>query len=534
MDKLSNYSFKKKIILSKKTETYFFIILGLSVLLFQAFKTGFEPGHHGWVSSHGLAIISRATIENNFVGYSQDLITEDGIREYDYFDRYPILFSASMQTILSPLAENLSWHVYSARQLMNIIYIFTLIFFYKILLLLTKNRNLSMSISLLIFSSQFFMAYKSMVHFDQPALLGMVLLIYAIVKYKRTNQNKSFLIFISILAPLLGRGYVNNFILLTWFAYEFFIFIKNKFQFNSHFRMSAVSLFLGGIIGISFLGYNIYTEAKKRDVEFTQTSILRSAFSRTGVKETYGKKKLEQARLYNFIPNQIDRFKDGFSPYFLYSTRYNDRSDPAWKKVLSQTPYELVSAIIFLFSLWQFYKKRELFQNSRNIWFIFIFGGIIWLFIMRRLAVYHDYTAIYYIGGYAFLYAHMVYSFRFKRRKILYISIMLFYISLTANSIHELKVAQEKNIVTKDFQKIKNYIKQKKDVTIYFEKDARSFLKSIPYARQYYLSGTPEALDKKYANFFITMKNIDNSSAIDLMTEKFFLGKTKKRVRSKF
>ena len=69
------------------------LFVALIVIVTQNNKVGFEPGHHGWVSAHALAIISKATANNQFVGHTMSLKDDKNNIRYYYFDRAPVFFS---------------------------------------------------------------------------------------------------------------------------------------------------------------------------------------------------------------------------------------------------------------------------------------------------------------------------------------------------------------------------------------------------------------------------------------------------------
>lgn len=125
----------------------YFIILLVVVITFvtQNRIVGFEPGHHGWVSSHGLAIMSKANSDNQFVGYTMSFKDDENKEQYYYFDRYPVFFSAFFNIILS-LSNNLATKVYVARQAMNFIFLSTLIMAFMLVNKLIADKHLALSV----------------------------------------------------------------------------------------------------------------------------------------------------------------------------------------------------------------------------------------------------------------------------------------------------------------------------------------------------------------------------------------------------
>ena len=101
-----------------------------SVFIFQSKFTNFRRGHHGWVSSHVLAIADKASAKNHFVGYT--CATDKWQNSYYYFDRYPIFFAALSRILLQ--TQHLPGDkIRLSRQIGNAIYvvIFILVFFFS-------------------------------------------------------------------------------------------------------------------------------------------------------------------------------------------------------------------------------------------------------------------------------------------------------------------------------------------------------------------------------------------------------------------
>ncbi len=198
-----------------------FAALALYVLASQNRFVGFEPGyderqprHHGWVSSHALAIISHATAENGFVGYALAYAEPNGTIRYDYFDRYPVFFSAAMHQALS-ITERLSSKVYIAKQIMNLIFLATVFFAALIVDKLVGSKPAALAAAVLAMSSEYLLFYKDMVHFDQPALLGMMILVYTLALYRIDGRRRAPYLG-TVLAVSMGRGYASFSVLLVW------------------------------------------------------------------------------------------------------------------------------------------------------------------------------------------------------------------------------------------------------------------------------------------------------------------------------
>lgn len=352
---------------------------------FEGGYSDYEPNHHGWVTAHTLAIISNATPQNYFVGYALVSIDDQGELHYNYFDRYPFFFSAIMNQILS-LADTLAEKISLAKQVMNLIFLATMILAFMLIDKLIENRVLAVAIALLSFSNLFLLWYKDMVHFDQPALFGFLLLIYAIAFYKLDGA-KRFLYIATFVAIGLGRGYASYSIFLLWLAFEAFLILRTKGlsllekfkKIGRHpsFYLLVLAIAWGGIL----LGYNILIEARTRHVTVLQTSIVQSARSRLSLNAEFNIEKEGIINWPDFLEGQIDRV-------VLWSFPLKSINRGLW-----------ISSLILLgmFTIMGLMTRKQN-PEKRMIYWILILSGFGWLIPLRNLSAFHDYTAMYYIG----------------------------------------------------------------------------------------------------------------------------------------
>ena len=344
-----------------------------------------QPNHHGWVTANTLAIISKATPQNYFVGYALASKDDQNNFHYEYFDRYPVFFSAVFNRILS-LADTLAEKLRLARQVMNIIFLGTLILAFLIVDKLIKNKPLSLAIVLLVFSNPYLLWYKDMVHFDQPALFGFLLLIYALALYK--FDGLKFPLYIATFVAIgLGRGYASYSILFLWLAFEAFMILKARGvdiieKVKSVFKHPAFLLVVLAVIwGGSLLTYNVIVEAHTRNVSIFQTSILRSARYRLSLNPEFNQENEDVINLPRFAESQVNRIIQ-------------------WSFPVKEMPLGFSGNLLLLgvmlvvigITIWKQTVER------RMIYLILLLSGFVWLIPLRNLAAFHDYTAMYYIG----------------------------------------------------------------------------------------------------------------------------------------
>lgn len=495
------------------------LILTLATFALQPIKTGFEKGHHGWVSADGLSLFSRADKEHYFVAVMAEFKTPEGI-EYAYFDRYPPFFSPLMNLFLDPFEDDFNLFIMIARHLMNIIFLLTVIVGFRILTFFIDNKKRALGIALLVFSGSFFIHYKDMPHFDQPAILGNLLIILGICEYKFNNRWK-FLLTLAIIVPLFGRGYSSNFLLLTWNIMEFILNWKNLgsnvfVKVINHIKKKCFWILVASVpMTAGFLGYNLYIESLVRNVDITETSIFDSAKRRLGAKKLVSERE-KKAQWSRFIPKQIDRKKDLFSPELLSMFDIGRKKVSAsWEYYLRRLPSELFGIlviILFLMSTRKYYKTLT--HEKKTIYLTMIFSGFVWLYTMRKLATYHDYTTLYYVGLSMMLFTTLS-EFKFKNwstRRILILGCIMMFGSLIANLYKIKPIAAEVNHQADDFNQIREVAtKELKNPIFYFQgtdpEGGTRFIYGSPFAPSLYTTGYLVTTYKELANVIIHWEN---------------------------
>lgn len=465
-----------------------FLLVATIVFILEPPRKGFDlQGHLGWVPSHSAAQIIKATPKNGFVGHT--LTTSGGCTvDYHYFDRYPVLFSGITKVILSPYENDLTqWFWYSTIW-MNFIFLLTLFFSFRITGHFIDDLWKRGAVTLLSFSGYYFMTYKSMIHFDQPAILGMAALVDGIIRLEKGKGNKAFYTW-AFLAPLLGRGYANIFTLILYFGLRLvfdFLFSRKKLE---TFLLASKTLIPAGVICTTMLAYNINFEAKKRNIEIQEVSIVKSALSRLGIVKFEEKDKEEKLSWVNFATDQSKRL------------------------VLQITPNVMGKSVSFIwvFSLflglaYVLYKYRANYSGHSDLIALLLMGlsGFFWLFPMRRLALFHDYTTLYY---WAFPLVLYICVLRYiPKSRYLYLAALLIFVGSNYQTYRKkMKKVDGINIIAEDLQGVRNLIaKDSVSKTIYVQEGVSTFLPGRPYVLGFYFFDHVLANDKCGAEYLLT------------------------------
>lgn len=458
--------------IKQRPELVFFLIFGFLVLLTEPLQFGFyKKGHLGWVPSHVAAQVIKATPENGFVGYALGF-ESNGIKDYYYFDRYPIFFSALTRTVLLPFESDLGLWVLLSKYWMDLIFIGTVFLGFLITGYLTQDIWKRLSITILSFCGYYFFQYKSMIHFDQPAILGMAALMEAIFHYEKTKQTKRFLIW-SILAPLLGRGYASLFMLVLYFMYKL-VFEK----FGTTIKLALKTIIPGGVICSTCLAYNIFFEAKIRNVPIEQVSIVMSAKSRLGITKFAETKTEEGVSFGTFTIEQIERVGRHLTPF-----------------ALGNSAVKFFIPILLIVLLVLAYRRRHVLdlKGQRLFLILLLLSGPFWLFPMKRLAGPHDYTTMYYWAlGIGFFYLLIEFIPNSKR---------VFIVSCVILAACFGKLVSEKNKLNKELNAIAENLHQVRQQVL---KDAGSRRLYIPQGEREVLPSRPYSMGFYFHDFVIT------------------------------
>lgn len=477
----------------------FAVLAGVATLVFVSqnrvvgWEPGYndlQPGHHGAVSSRTLAIISHATPANGFVGYVFQTVDENGKKDYDYFDRYPVFFSAGMHILLS-FKSKLSTQIYLAKQAMNGIFILTLLAAYLLARRLVKHWAIGLAAVMLSVSSQYLLFYKDMVHFDQPALLGFVFLMYAIAVHMR-RANRALLYGTALVVVAMGRGYASIFVLGVWFLLEASQILLQKSpslldKARLVFKHDSLWVMVISVLwAASLLTYNVVTEAHKRQIPLVQTSIIQSAENRLSLDENFNEQFAEILDWGEFMPGQADRIVRWSFPVW-------DYEGIAW--------LDVVIVLAMLAAIVAYGTRVDVID--RKTLSLMVLSGVVWLIAMRNLSAFHDYTAMYYLGFTLAFYVSALSLLRIPPKlavAVLICALAIFaYRNQKTQDLHY-QIGLPYNSYTYDFTRIREQIPDG-EVTVYLPEGIKSASTSAAIA--YYL---PQAFlaPEDHAEYVIT------------------------------
>ncbi|MES2528814.1 MAG: hypothetical protein V4598_17140 [Bdellovibrionota bacterium] len=496
-----------------------FAVLVLLVLLFQPFKVGFEKGHHGWVSSHTLSQISHASPENYFLGYLRKA-TENEAVDYVYFDRYPVIFSGLTHMILSPFWGNFEWSVYLARQWMNIIFLISAWLLWRLISGLIPDQRRSLTVTAFTLSASYFIHYKDMVHFDQPALIGCLLALNGIIDFEQTGKKK-FLWWGVLLGPLLGRGYAVIFFLASWIFVKFILELKASKNFmNAMKALPLLFLFISIPMPTLMLANNVMSEAKIRNVDWKKTSIVESALLRMGVNnyvpvDTASKEK--KFKWPSFLMNQINRFFDFVTPYPLWAIHIKNFKDKGihYSSILPKALFQLMLVFLLFRGFRGFWSEKTITQ--RHMYLYVCAGGILWVLVMRNLANFHEYVTLYLFGSLILIWDFLSEEAQKRGKDLLPLALATVVIALVFNFGKMTYVASTVNWQPGEFERVKKILESENVTRIKFvSPDGGFFIDGAPYAESFFLRDFVHAVKEGRAEREIHHVKVNGESKFEV------------------
>ena len=133
----------------------------------------------------------------------------------------------------------------------------------------------------LTFSGYWLLYYRELIHFDHPALAGMLLLLYTVTRVKLERRERwRWLTIATLVAVSLGRSFVSLSVLGLWAAFEAAGLLWQcerplRQRLRAILAHGATRMLLLGVIWILLMtGYNIAHEMARRAVPLEQTSLV--------------------------------------------------------------------------------------------------------------------------------------------------------------------------------------------------------------------------------------------------------------------
>jgi len=485
-----------------------FAIAAIAVLSTQPYFVGFVQGHHGWVSSHYLAILQHSTWENWFVGYTlTNQVTPDEVR-YVYWNRYPAIGSTIQRLLTLEFNDTLAEKIHASRVFMNVVFILTMAFGYLVLSKLIKRRKTAMAIVLVTFSSRHFLLYKDMVFAEQVSILASLIALYAIQRFYDNGKIGQLIALIAVTLSI-GRGFPVLPLLLLWCIWAYLEYWRSKKEMlDTARRLARTSAFVL-LFGLSLTGiytlYNVYVESRISGVSLGETTIVEAATRRGGLQKGFNAVHKEKRKWKRFIKQQSRRLRVELFPIPRFILDRVPEKLRAPECSTSSCHSAVLSVLTMgLFFIWFFY-WRDWSAAQRCVSVLLLLYGAVWLSMARNLAIFHDYTALYYYGVPLVLYGSLASRLPAKISPLLLIVALTLFLVNNADTNHrKQRMANKSNWIPENFQRIAENLPLEK--VVFFERGYARFLKGRPYAAGFLLPDNPVTNNRDIADYLITYK----------------------------
>jgi hypothetical protein len=463
------------------------VLAAVAVVAYQPDRIGFVPGHHGWISSESLAMITRATPGNGFVGYVLDLRGEgepDGRLRFSFDRNAPVLF-ALMHAAIAPWSADALAQIRLARAFMLGVFLLTAFVCQRLAALVLEDPVKATAAALLTTSGSYFMHYKDMVDFAQPGVLAMLVLMLAIGRRLRDRCGDRQVLAAAILAASFGVGLPSVAVAGSWFGCEAVGLaarrVRGELGTRELARRLAAStawraIALGGVVAAAWLVYCTTVEMVIRDVSLERTSIFDSVMRRAGLEPNFLAPFREQLRWGNFHHIQTQRFDTAVAPHGLVHGGPVVLA-PGVRVVL----YGAVTALA-----WRLWARSP--SPARLIIPVCALFGPVWIYGMRWTTHFHDYFAITYGGTILMMWtAALAPVPRRLGPVVLAVALMVFGASARSAGEHGQDAVASMNARSADLARIRRALPP--GAAVHVEGGHEAVVPGAPFALGFFLSG---------------------------------------------
>jgi hypothetical protein len=485
-----------------------------TVFATQRRNAGFATGHHGWVSAHGLAIAAKAVPAAGFLGHSMRVEGRKGAVVLDYFDRYPVFFSALAHQVLALGDPDLETRILRARHLMNAVFGATMLAVYALLRLVGWLPGTALAATLLAFSGTYLLAYKDMFHFDQPALLGMVLVWIGIAKYERDGR-RGLLYALALLAVCLGRGAASLGALAAWLLLQLVGALRDRLRGSDAtplalrlLRLEPVRLLVVcGALVAALLAYNVAVESRQTGQPWLRTSIVGSAAKRFGLDPRFDSHYAGALAWGSVLATQGERLLIALTPAALGVQVDPTVTGPRARLGIASGVLAGILLVLAGLALVAGRPGGALTPLQRTMLAILALSGPLWLLAVRRLAQFHDYTAIYDLGT---VLAIDLLALSFLPRRLTGIAAALALALFAAGNLEVARrdgeAIRRANAETQDFERIAAALPP--DARVHVDGNWETLIPGVPYALGFYLPRATVVEELRRADWVISRKRI--------------------------
>jgi len=285
-----------------------------------------------------------------------------------------------------------------------------------------------------------------------------------------------------VFAVCMGRGYASFAVLAVWWFVEAVRALRAspRHAFKAIVLAPATRACVLAIgVAALMLSYNIWREAERNDIAWTEVGIIDSARRRLTASHRLNDARKKETAFPRFASVQAERFVENAQPFM----------GPGIEPKGRGSRNDVLFAIAILGVLGAFIARRK--AEVRPPLIVAALSGIVWIFAMRGLTAFHDFTIMFmFAATTVFMYAliHWV-----PQRIIVLPAIVgcVVLILSTSERNDELRSSDGKGeVYTKDLARIAKHLKPG-EAFAHDPSDRRKLVPGVPYAVGWFLPDNP-------------------------------------------
>jgi hypothetical protein len=376
------------------------LVFCLAVLVTrQRGSLGFQPGHHGYLTSMGMAMAKNLGAETRFLMFTQVSIDENGTKVFRPHNRFPILSYVLIRGAMALGGDDIEAQMRWAHQLMNLFFWGGLVCSYLLVRSLSGGPLLALAVSLVGYSSYYMQYYGDMVFNDIPALFGFLLVLLGVIRRRRIGSGR--LLYIGIFLSI-ALGWQAYAVLVCWAALETVSIARRSWRTPVLALKSMVghpatrALAVGVLWGVALLGFNLFNESRVTHQGLGDLPSARSIRFRLGLAGgATDFPDYQELHWRPFIEMQVRRILKAAVPTRPLHGLLDRLSD----RVKGRGGLRLVGLLILPAVLFAYLFWRLLRESADRLALLAVFlSGLCWTIPMKYFTAFHDFQGIFYIG----------------------------------------------------------------------------------------------------------------------------------------
>ncbi|MEQ1832719.1 MAG: hypothetical protein ABL977_06650 [Candidatus Eisenbacteria bacterium] len=352
----------------------------LALFTFPSHQRGFANGHHGYLSSHGMALAANLSASTHFLMFNRMHLEPGGGVTFEAYNRFPVAAFAIIKLFIMPFGGDLGMQVEVARGVMLAFFAAAAVLAWMSIRRLVASPWVATAATLCAMSSYFCLYYSDMVFNDIPTLFGMSLVFHGMVVFVQEGRFRQLLVK-SVAGLLLGwqvYALLLPFVLLGGVevmatSRSVWVALKSRYV-----ALGGVAL----LCGLALLAGNLFNEQSALGVPFTKLPTLQKMLWRFG---------LAPPAAYNEFGTFLN-WRDFGTMQLL---RVGVMSLPRWL-----APAQMQDSLLMLVGVGAILVSLLAAAASRHrvLLFSLALSGAAWALPMRHFVAFHDFQSVYYLG----------------------------------------------------------------------------------------------------------------------------------------